>query len=87
MIEDIKSHLNQYLILLIILLHGFGGLILFRYSQAIQIWFIFSTSAAYFLWGLVHHHLEKNLTVKIVFEYLLVSLLATLLLITLVIRA
>ncbi len=87
MIEDIKSHLTHYLILLVILLHGFGGFFLFRYDQAVQIWFILSTCGAYFFWGLVHHHLEKNLTQKIILEYLFISLIAALLLTTLVIRA
>jgi surface polysaccharide O-acyltransferase-like enzyme len=87
MLEDIKSHARHYFILLIILLHGFGGLILFRYDQLVQLWFVFSTCSAYFLWGLIHHHLEKNATPKIIFEYLLISILAALLLTTLVIRA
>jgi len=41
----------------------------------------------YFFWGIVHHWLKKDLHVKIVLEYFLVSVIACALLLSLIWRA
>ena len=41
----------------------------------------------YFLWGLLHHLLEKDLHIKIVLEYLLVASIACLILLSIIWRA
>jgi hypothetical protein len=41
----------------------------------------------YFVWGVVHHHFEDDLHIKIVLEYFLVAAIACLLLVTVVLRA
>jgi hypothetical protein len=42
-----------------------------QYTKALTIGF----ATAYFIWGIVHHHKEKNLHFKVVLEYLLIALL------------
>ncbi|PIS09500.1 hypothetical protein COT75_01185 [Candidatus Beckwithbacteria bacterium CG10_big_fil_rev_8_21_14_0_10_34_10] len=41
----------------------------------------------YFFWGIIHHWLEKDLHIKIVLEYLFVSLIALAILLSLIWRA
>jgi hypothetical protein len=41
----------------------------------------------YFLWGVIHHWLNKDLHIKIILEYLLVALIGCLILLSLIWRA
>jgi len=43
-------------------------------------------SAAYVVWGIIHHHQHRDLHVKIVSEYLLMAILAVLIVGSLIYR-
>lgn len=68
-------HLGHYIILLIILLTGLIGMIISGKSTLIHTTILVLISIGYFVWGIVHHFLEKELHPEIIFEYLLMSLL------------
>lgn len=81
-----KKHLTHYLGLLSIFAFGLFFFIYFGYNRIIQAWCVIGMSLAYFLWGMVHHYLEKNLYFKVVIEYFLVALLGAILVIFLILR-
>lgn len=75
LVSDIKEHFFHYLTLAFILIFGIIAFIYFRrYPQAQEI-SIFLTASFYVLWGIVHHYIEGDLHLRIIFEYLAVALL------------
>lgn len=73
--DEIRHHVLSYFFLI-------GGLgfftVLFyinRLSRGSELNLGIIASLFYFVWGIVHHGLEKNLNIKIVIEYGLISLL------------
>ncbi|MBL7159644.1 hypothetical protein ISS85_04155, partial [Candidatus Microgenomates bacterium] len=82
-----KFYLSRYLTLLSIFVIGFSFFVYFDYNRSIQVWCVIAMSLAYFLWGMIHHYLEKNLYLKVVIEYFLIALLGAVLIISLIYRA
>lgn len=82
-----RDHFTHYLVLLSLLSFGLFFFLYFSYNRLIQTWCVIGLSFAYFLWGITHHYLEKNLYFKVVVEYFLVALLGAILVITLIFRA
>lgn len=70
----------HYLSLLLILLLGIGGFLIFRYQPSLRLLAVGLAVAGYILWGVVHHYLEDRLQWDVVGEYILVGILALLLL-------
>lgn len=68
-------HISHYAVLLCLMLAGLIALTLVPKSTPVQSLILISISAAYFLWGVVHSALERELHSEIVLEYLLFSLL------------
>ena len=87
MFKEIYRNRIYYLILLsglclgLVAFFGFFGLPKLRQEAVIGLCLF------YFLWGVCHHWLEKDIHIKIVLEYLLVSSIALLVLLTLIWRA
>ena len=81
-----KDHLSHYLVLLSIFTFGIFFFVYFSYNRNAQAWCVVGISLAYFLWGMVHHYLKKNLYLMVVVEYFLVALLGSILVITLILR-
>ncbi len=79
MLADLKKHSTHYTILAVWLSFGFILFALFRSNDYMQLLAVQLIAAGYFIWGLVHHLLLGDLKGKIVLEYLLVAVLATLL--------
>jgi len=76
--KDFSRHPLHYFILLCVELVGLWGVFWFSYQPLVQMAVLISMSAAYVVWGVVHHYEHKDLHVKIVFEYLLVAIFAVL---------
>lgn len=74
----------HYLILLIGLMIGL--MILFSFPQ-LKVQAVIGLCVFYFLWGISHHLLEKDLHIKIVLEYLLVALIGAFILLSIIQRA
>lgn len=79
MMNDIKKHLTHYLLLFLILLTG-GWAFFFYHDNLVKFKIAVLTSAAYFFWGIIHHLSERNLTFKVMVEYMLMALLSLVLL-------
>lgn len=77
---------QHYLALIGILIIGFSAYWLFDFNRQIQIWITVCLSAAYVLWGVIHHTLKKEFRWSILLEYLLVASLASVVIISLLLR-
>lgn len=66
-------HLGHYIILLVILMTGLVGMIVSGKSAPTHTVILISISVGYFVWGIIHHLLEKDLHPEIVLEYFLMS--------------
>lgn len=71
----IKKHLLYYFFLIFIL--AAGVMLGFRttYNRTFQIEILVMTSLAYIVWGIFHHVLHHDITLKIVIEYVLIGIL------------
>jgi len=76
--KDFSHHPLHYFILLCILLVGLWGILWFDYLPLTQLVIMVCLAVSYVTWGVVHHHHHRNLHPKIVFEYVLVAILAVL---------
>jgi len=79
-VTDIREHFGHYLALMVILAFGVGALVFFQRVPQIQVISLFLTAAFYVLWGIIHHYLEGDLHIRIVLEYIAISLLGFLIL-------
>lgn len=78
---------KAYLILISILVAGFCLFIGFSYSRLAQMGITIALSAAYVIWGIYYHWSKKELHPKVIVEYLVIALLASVLVISLLLRA
>lgn len=77
---------SHYIILFSILIAGFAGLILFSYDKNLQVSIAIIAGVAYVTWGLIHHHIHKDLHFEVFMEYLAVAVLGTVILFSLILR-
>lgn len=76
--KDFSNHPLHYFVLLSIMLIGLWGIFWFNYYRPLQLAILVSMAIAYIIWGIVHHVQHKDLHPKIIFEYVLVSVLVVL---------
>lgn len=81
------KHLSHSLTLVGILFVAFFGLIMFSYDKYFQLCISVAAASSYVVWGVVHHILDKDFHISILFEYLAVAILGLTVIFTLVIRA
>ena len=74
--KDFAHHPLHYFTLLVMLLTGLWGIFWFDYYRPIQLAIVVSMGVAYVVWGIVHHAMHKDLHFKIIFEYMVMALLA-----------
>lgn len=84
--NNFKQNLSSYLVLFGGLSIGFFFFTYFSYNRQLQLTTGILMSIFYLGWGIVYHSLKKSLTLKVVIEYLLISMLALAILSTLLIR-
>jgi len=68
--------LKHYLSLMAILSIGFGLFWIFNFNRQIQIWITIGLGVAYVLWGVLHHAIKKEFHWRILWEYIVVAILA-----------
>lgn len=68
-------HLGHYIFLLIIMSLGIVLVLLTGKNLSLQTGVVILIALSYFIWGLVHHALEKELHFEIIMEYLLLACL------------
>ena len=71
--------LTYYAVEFAILLLGYSLIIFFAFDFSIQIMFLVITLLFYITFGLLRHQAERDLTIKVVIEYILISLLVLML--------
>lgn len=87
LIEKIRQNFSHYLVLAVILNIGLAAFWYFQYLRAIQLWVVLLTCGAYVVWGIIHHHFEGDLHLKVVLEYLTTAILGFLIIWFLLLRA
>ena len=85
--KKVSIHIQHYLPLLGVLIAGSLGYWLFSYDKAFQLVIAVATAAGYISWGVVHHHLHKDLTVGVILEYIAIALIGVFVILSLVFRA
>lgn len=66
--------ITHYLPLVAILAATLTGFLLFTYDKALKISLAIAAGSAYFVWGLIHHYIHKDLCIEIVIEYLVICI-------------
>jgi len=79
-------HITHYMVLFGILLAGFAGMILFSYDTKIQTAVALALVTSYVSWGIIHHHLHKDLHLETVIEYITVAVLGFVIIFSIIIR-
>lgn len=82
-----SKHLPHYLSLFGIFAAAIVGFIVFSYDRDFQVAIAVAVSASYFVWGVVHHSMHKDLEIKVVLDYLVVALLGMVTLLSLIYRS
>ena len=77
--KNIKKHFWHYIVYFIILGGGLQLVLLSKHDNGLQVMYIIMTAFLYFIWSMVHHYVHHQLHPKIVFEYILIISLGTLL--------
>lgn len=70
-----RAHFLHHAIVVGILLLGIGASLLFSADRRLALIAIVATGIVYAAYGIIHHRIEHDLTIKIVVEYVLVALL------------
>ena len=85
--KNFAKHTSHYLPLLGILFLGVLAFALFSYDRAFQVAISISTALAYVAWGLIHHHLHRDLHLAVFIEYLIVASLGLVIVFSLIFRS
>ena len=85
--RKIGIHIQHYLPLTGILLFGALGFVYFTYDKVFQAAIVLATAAGYFVWGLVHHHIHRDLHLSVVLEYFAIAALGVAVIFSLLFRA
>lgn len=75
MYEKFKKHLGYYISLVLILSLGLISILLAGPNVKMQAVIVFITVFFYVLWGMLHHLINHELTLRIMIEYVLVGVL------------
>jgi len=82
-----KEHLIHYLTLLVILDLAIGAFFMLSFSRIYQALVVVAMGVLYVIWGIIHHYLSEDFHLKVVFEYILISILAILVILALLYRS
>lgn len=75
-LKSIEKHIGYYFSLIIILALGIFLSLQTSGDRQLQMLIMVMTVFFYVLWGILHHLLEHDLSIKIVIEYVLIGSLA-----------
>lgn len=75
MIKKFKKHAGYYIVFSLVQVLGLILVILSSGNRQTQLFALLATTAFYFIFAVVHHILDHDLTAKIVIEYALVGCL------------
>jgi len=78
------KHFSHYLPLVGMLFFTALAFTQFYYEKTLLIAVSFAVSIAYVVWGAIHHTIHKDITVKILSEYIFVALIGLIMLLSVV---
>ena len=87
MMLHISKHLPHYVSLIAIFIAGLVGFYIFSYDKYFQIAIATALSLSYVSWGVIHHAVHKDICWTVIFEYVSVSILGLVLVLTLIFRS
>ncbi len=73
LLENIRNHLPRTIIFCLLIAMGLTFFFAFSHDQTIRMVMLGIVTLSYITWGLVHHHIKKDLTWIIAFEYITVA--------------
>lgn len=82
----ISKELKHYLALIASLSIGLALFLIFNYNRQIQIGITLAMAIIYVVWGIVHHQNKKEFHPRIIFEYIIVAIVASVVMIFLLMR-
>jgi hypothetical protein len=85
--QETRHNLIHYSVLVVMMNIIVGAFLFFRFDRIYQMIIVLVAGLAYVLWGIIHHHVNDDLHLKVVVEYVLVALLAELIIFSLILRA
>lgn len=78
--------LKHYLALIGFLSFGLAFFLVFNYNRQIQMGISLAMAVGYVVWGIIHHSLRKEFHPRIIMEYFLVAIVASVVVIFLLMR-
>jgi hypothetical protein len=85
--QETRHNLLHYSVLVVMMNIIVGAFLFFSFEQLYQMIIVLIAGIAYVLWGIIHHQVNDDLHSKVIFEYVLVALLAELIIFSLILRA
>ncbi len=70
---DFSHHLFHYIVLTLILIGGLSAFFSFRNYPVIQLLIGIVMALSYVLWGIIHHYVDRDLSIKIVIEFVTIA--------------
>jgi hypothetical protein len=67
------KHAVHYIPLFAVFAVGIIGFLIFPYDRALQIAIATALAVSYATWGIVHHTIERDLSLEVILEYIFVS--------------
>lgn len=87
MVKRASRQLQHYLPLVGILVAGLVGFVAFGYDKNFQAAIAVAAAISYVVWGLVHHHIHKDLHFSVVIEYVAIAIVGLVVLFSVLFRA
>ena len=72
--RKLSRDIQHYLPLVGILIAGLVGIMFFNYDRNFQAAIAVALALSYVVWGLVHHHIHKDLRTSVIIEYLAIAI-------------
>jgi len=69
-----KYRITHYLPLISVLLATLLGLFLFPYDKSMRVSLTVAMGISYVTWGIVHHHIHRDLNMEVALEYMLIAI-------------
>lgn len=86
-LKRLAQDMSHYLPLAGIFFAGILGFIMFSYDKFFQLSIVAATASGYFAWGIIHHHIHKDLSLVVMIEYLVISVLGVVIVFSLIFQA
>ncbi|MBL7036858.1 hypothetical protein ISR94_03405 [Candidatus Microgenomates bacterium] len=85
-VKKISKHLPHYISLIGIFVATVLAFYLFSYDRFFLVGVSLAFSLAYIAWGIIHHLIHKDLTFLVVIEYISMSVLGLIIILSLIFR-